>query len=247
MNKQLWLKLMSFSSFLLIIKTDSSSACFDGCTIIMLGYPALTWSRCFLKRRERLDSCAGVWCFRTPPCVPLPILNFVVRGEVGRIGECCKSPLLSTNLILYFFFPTLSLSSYHGLCHAPPSDTNYVWPCHPIWQHSSFSDPALLPFKRQVNIIALECSSMLTLICLATHFSNNVCLCTLDFKPRFGYKNFFFACSSFLLLLPLVITLLPHCHSFLLHDDKLTNERADERLNGNSSLLMSCSSFAYHY
>jgi hypothetical protein len=38
-------------------------------------------------------------------------------------------------------------------------------PCHPIWQHSVFSDPAYLLFKRQVNIIALECSSMVTLIC----------------------------------------------------------------------------------
>jgi hypothetical protein len=38
-------------------------------------------------------------------------------------------------------------------------------PCHPIWQHSTFSDPAYLPFKRKVNIIALECNSMLVLIC----------------------------------------------------------------------------------
>ncbi|SAL99043.1 hypothetical protein [Absidia glauca] len=38
-------------------------------------------------------------------------------------------------------------------------------PCHPIWQHSIFSDPASMSFKKQVNIIALECSSMLTLIC----------------------------------------------------------------------------------
>ncbi|SAL94964.1 hypothetical protein [Absidia glauca] len=27
-------------------------------------------------------------------------------------------------------------------------------PCHPIWQHSVFSDPAYLPFKRKVHIIA---------------------------------------------------------------------------------------------
>ncbi|SAM04982.1 hypothetical protein [Absidia glauca] len=37
--------------------------------------------------------------------------------------------------------------------------------CHPIWQHSIFSDPAYLSFKRKANLIALECSSMLTLIC----------------------------------------------------------------------------------
>ncbi|SAL99748.1 hypothetical protein [Absidia glauca] len=27
-------------------------------------------------------------------------------------------------------------------------------PCHPIWQHSIFSDPAYLSFKSQVDIIA---------------------------------------------------------------------------------------------
>ncbi|SAM04131.1 hypothetical protein [Absidia glauca] len=34
-----------------------------------------------------------------------------------------------------------------------------------IWRHSIFSDPAYFFFKRQVSTIALECSSMLTLIC----------------------------------------------------------------------------------
>ncbi|SAM00918.1 hypothetical protein [Absidia glauca] len=28
--------------------------------------------------------------------------------------------------------------------------------CHPIWQHSIFSDPAYFSFKKQVNAIALE-------------------------------------------------------------------------------------------
>ncbi|SAM03868.1 hypothetical protein [Absidia glauca] len=37
--------------------------------------------------------------------------------------------------------------------------------CHPIWQHSIFSDPAYFSFKRQVDIIALKGSSMLILIC----------------------------------------------------------------------------------
>jgi hypothetical protein len=37
-------------------------------------------------------------------------------------------------------------------------------PCHPIWQHSIFSDPARSPLS-QVTIIALEGSNMLTLIC----------------------------------------------------------------------------------
>jgi hypothetical protein len=38
-------------------------------------------------------------------------------------------------------------------------------PCHPNCQHSIFPDPAYLSFKRQVNIIVLECSSILALIC----------------------------------------------------------------------------------
>jgi hypothetical protein len=67
------------------------------------------------------------------------------------------------------------------------------------------------------------------------------------FQTPIGYKIIFFACPLILLLLPLVITFLPHCHSFLLHDDKRTNERTNERTNGNSPLLTSCSSFAYHY
>ncbi|SAM04692.1 hypothetical protein [Absidia glauca] len=29
-----------------------------------------------------------------------------------------------------------------------------LYPCYPIWQHSIFSDPAYLSFKRQVHIIA---------------------------------------------------------------------------------------------
>jgi hypothetical protein len=130
---------------------------------------------------------------------------------------------------------------------------------YPIWQHSIFSDPAYLSIKMQVHIIALECSSMLTLICygsaaklklrntiLPTHSSNIVHM-HFNFKPRFGYKSFFFSCSLFLLLLPLVITFLPHCHYFLLHDDKRTSERVNERTSGNFSLLTSWSSFAYHY
>jgi hypothetical protein len=68
-------------------------------------------------------------------------------------------------------------------------------------------------------------------------------LYTLDFKSRFDYKNFFYARPSFLLLLPLVFTFLPPLSFPLLHDVKRTNERANERLNGNSPLLTSRSSF----
>ncbi|SAM01496.1 hypothetical protein [Absidia glauca] len=38
-------------------------------------------------------------------------------------------------------------------------------PCHSIWQHLIFSDPAYLSLKREANIIALKCSSILTLKC----------------------------------------------------------------------------------
>jgi hypothetical protein len=70
---------------------------------------------------------------------------------------------------------------------------------------------------------------------------------TLDLKPRFGYKIFFSVRPSFLLLLPLVITFLPPLSFSLLRDDKRTNERVNERTNGNPHLLTSCPSFTYHY
>jgi hypothetical protein len=38
-------------------------------------------------------------------------------------------------------------------------------PYHPVWQHSIFSDPAYLSFKRQVDIMVSECCKMLTLKC----------------------------------------------------------------------------------
>jgi hypothetical protein len=74
------------------------------------------------------------------------------------------------------------------------------------------------------------------------------CLCILDFKPRFGYKNFSF-CPTFIFA---PSSLRHHFFASTLslsffHDIKRTNERANERTNGNSSLLTSCSSFAYHY
>jgi hypothetical protein len=81
---------------------------------------------------------------------------------------------------------------------------------------------------------------------LPTHSSNNVCLCTLDFKPRLAIR-LFFARPIILLFLPLVITFLPPLSFSLLHDVKRTNERANGRTNGNSPLLTSCSSFAYYY
>jgi hypothetical protein len=80
----------------------------------------------------------------------------------------------------------------------------------------------------------------------AGKISINVCLYTLDFKPRMAIR-FFFARLINLLLLPLVITFLPPLSFSLLHDVKRTSERANGRTDGNSPLLTSISSFAYHY
>jgi hypothetical protein len=69
------------------------------------------------------------------------------------------------------------------------------------------------------------------------------------FQTPIGYKNFFwpvlYFCSFFpsssLFYLHIVILFTPQRQL-----NGRTNERANERLNGNSSLLMACSSFAYH-
>ena len=83
---------------------------------------------------------------------------------------------------------------------------------------------------------------------LPSHSSNNVCLCTLDFKPRFDYKNFFMPVLHFCSFFP--SSLLFCLHIVILFStttNERTNERVNERTIGNSSLLTSCSSFAYHY
>ncbi|SAM00849.1 hypothetical protein [Absidia glauca] len=112
-------------------------------------------------------------------------------------------------------------------------------PYYPIWQHSIFSDPSYLSFKRDLpQIEAQEHDPAHTLLqqCVPMHSG---------FQPPIGYKIIFFARPVILLLLPLVITFLPLLTFSLLHDVKRTNERANERTNGNSPLLTSCSSFAY--
>jgi hypothetical protein len=75
------------------------------------------------------------------------------------------------------------------------------------------------------------------------HTSPTICAYALYFQTPIGYKMIFFARRIILLLLPFVLTFLPPLPFSLLHDVKRTNERT----NGNSSLLTSCSSFAYHY
>ena len=97
------------------------------------------------------------------------------------------------------------------------------------------------------DMLGICCKLKLRNTILPTHSSNSVCLCTLDFNPRLAIRLFFFARPINLLLIPLVITFLPPMSFSLLHDIKRTNERANKLTNGNSPLLTSCSSFAYHY
>jgi hypothetical protein len=100
---------------------------------------------------------------------------------------------------------------------------------------------------------------------LPTHFSNNVCLCTLDFKPRLAIRLFFcpsyyfarsspchyFFASTVILFTPRRRTNEQTSKRANEQTSKRANEqtskRANERTNGNSFLLMSRSSFAYHY
>ncbi|SAM09537.1 hypothetical protein [Absidia glauca] len=118
-------------------------------------------------------------------------------------------------------------------------DSVLMMELHPCY--SIFSDSAYLSFKRDMlQIEAQEHDPAHTLLQQRVPMHSR-------FQTPIGYKDFFFLPSFYLLLLPLVITFLPHCHSFLLHDDKRTNERANERTDGNSPLLTSCSSFVYHY
>jgi hypothetical protein len=78
-------------------------------------------------------------------------------------------------------------------------------------------------------MLGICCKLKLRNTILPTHSSNNVCLSTLDFKPRFVYKELFYARPIILLLLPLVITFLPPLPFSLLHDVERTNEQTNER------------------
>jgi hypothetical protein len=54
---------------------------------------------------------------------------------------------------------------------------------------------------------------------------------TLDFKPRFGYKNFFRARTLFCSFFPSSLLFYLPLSFSLLHDDKRTSERKNERTN----------------
>jgi hypothetical protein len=71
---------------------------------------------------------------------------------------------------------------------------------------------------------------------LTSHSKERAWICTLDFKPRLGYKNFFSPPPFFLLLLPLVITFFLH-FVILFIPRRQMNEQTSERT---VTLLFSC-------
>jgi hypothetical protein len=60
-------------------------------------------------------------------------------------------------------------------------------------------------------------------------------------------KSFFLPILYFCSFFPSPLLFLPPLSFSFFHDDKRTDERVNERTNGNSSLFTSCSSFVYHY
>jgi hypothetical protein len=75
---------------------------------------------------------------------------------------------------------------------------------------------------------------------LPTHSSKNVCLCTLDFKPRFDYKNFFMPVLLFCSFFPSSLLFCLQCHSLY---STTSNERMDEQTNERSVALL----FSRHF
>jgi hypothetical protein len=80
---------------------------------------------------------------------------------------------------------------------------------------------------------------------LPTHSSNNVCLCTLDFKPRFSYKNFFFSVLHFCSFFPSSLLFCLPCHSLY---STTSNERTNKQtvaflFSRHSRLLLTITNF----
>jgi hypothetical protein len=83
---------------------------------------------------------------------------------------------------------------------------------------------------------------------LPTHSSNNVCLCTVHFKPRLAIRFFFLPVLLFCSFFPSSLLFFFHCHSlYSTTSNERANEQTNKRTNGNSPLFTSSSSFAYHY
>jgi hypothetical protein len=70
---------------------------------------------------------------------------------------------------------------------------------------------------------------------LPTHSSNNVCLCTLDFKPRLAIRLFFLPALLFCSFFPSSLLFCLHCHSLY---STTSNERANEQTNERTVTLL---------
>jgi hypothetical protein len=117
-------------------------------------------------------------------------------------------------------FPTNGRSFYLARAALEPSTSlgKKLFDCKMLWTFDSLKLCSCLTSQSCPNPSFILCH-------LPTHSSNNGCLCTLDFKPRFGYKNIFFSAPpTLLLLLPLVITFL-HPIVILFTPRRQTNEQ----------------------
>jgi hypothetical protein len=70
---------------------------------------------------------------------------------------------------------------------------------------------------------------------LPTHSSNNVCQCTLDFKPRLAIRLFFLPVLSFCSFFPPSLLFCLQCHSLY---STTSNERANEQTNERTVTLL---------
>ncbi|SAM08443.1 hypothetical protein [Absidia glauca] len=125
---------------------------------------------------------------------------------------------------------------------APPTSLRKkLLPAIDEWQRLDSSDPAYLSFKRdllQIEAQEHDPAHPLLLHCVPVHSR---------FQTPIFHKNFFFPSLTFAPSSPRHHFFCPTLSFSLFHDNKRTNERANERTNGNSPLLTSYSSFAYHH
>jgi hypothetical protein len=68
-----------------------------------------------------------------------------------------------------------------------------------------------------------------------THSSNNLCLCTLDFKPRLAIRLFFWPVLLFCSFFPSSLLSYLHCHSLY---STTSNERTNEQTNERTVTLL---------
>ncbi|SAM04570.1 hypothetical protein [Absidia glauca] len=100
-------------------------------------------------------------------------------------------------------------------------------PCYPVWQHSIFSDPAYLSFKRDMlQIEAQEHDPAHTLLqpCVPMHSR---------FQTPIGYKILLLLVLLFCSFFPSSLLFCLHCHSlYSTTSNERTNEQTNERTIG---------------